>query len=114
QSHAAHCDPPSRHGARKPRMRQLLGVVLMLLTAALASQAAASDLEFRAPASADDAKAALQDLAGRLVQFYQNADPDRYLANLSALQMVAGNYDAADESRRSLREHRRRAGGPPA
>jgi putative CocE/NonD family hydrolase len=92
-------------------MRVLLGVVLILLSAAVAYQAAASDLEFRAPASADDAKGALQDLAGRLVPVYQDPDPDRYLANLSALQMVAGNYDAADESRRSLRERRRRPGG---
>jgi predicted acyl esterase len=89
-------------------MRALLGLVLILLGAAIALPAAASDMDFRAPASADEAKAALQDLAGRMVPVYQDPDPDRYLANLSALQMVAGNYAAADESRRSLRERRRR------
>ena len=95
-------------------MRALLGVVVIFLAAAAASRALASDLEFRSPASADDAKSALQDLAGRLVPVYQDPDPDRYLANLSALQMIAGNYAAADESRRTLREHRRRPGGAPA
>jgi len=50
-------------------------------------------------------------LAARLVPVYQDPDPDRYLANLSALQMVAGNYSAADESRQSLRERRRRTNG---
>src|ERR1700722_1353262 len=94
-------------------MRALLGVLLMLLSAPIAYRAAASDLDFRAPASADDAKAALQDLAGRLVPVYQDPDPDRYLANLSALQMVMGNYDAADESRRSLHDRRRRPASPP-
>ena len=95
-------------------MRALLGVLLIALSAAIAYPAAASDLDFRSPASADNAKAALQDLAGRLVPVYQDPDPDRYLANLSALQMVAGNYSAADESRRSLRERRRRSGSPMA
>ena len=37
----------------------------------------------------------MRDLAGRLVPVYQEPDPDRYLANLSALQMVGGNYTAA-------------------
>jgi predicted acyl esterase len=91
-------------------MKVLFGVLLVLFSAAIAYPALASDLEFRAPASADDAKAALQDLAGRLVPVYQDPDPDRYLANLSALQMVAGNYAAADESRHTLREHKRRPG----
>jgi len=95
-------------------MRALLRVVLMLLGAALASAAAASDLEFRAPASSENARSALEDLAGRLVPVYQDPDPDRYLANLSALQMVAGNYAAANESRRSLYERRRKSAGPAA
>jgi putative CocE/NonD family hydrolase len=95
-------------------MRALLCLIWMLLGAALASAAAASDLDFRAPASPGDAASnALRDLAGRLVPVYQDSDPDRYLANLSALQMVAGNYAAADESRRSLRDLRRRSGSRP-
>jgi uncharacterized protein len=65
--------------------------------------------EFHAPASVDDvaAAAAMRDLAARLVPVYQDPDPDRYLANLSALQLVAGNYSAADESRQTLRDRRR-------
>jgi hypothetical protein len=91
--------------------RRWIGI---LLAAALASTAMASDLEFRAPnAPGDAAAAALRDLAGRLVPVYQDPDPDRYLANLSALQMVAGNFPAADESRRTLRERRRRPGIKP-
>jgi len=64
----------------------------------------------------DDAAAgtAMRDLAARLVPVYQDPDPDRYLANLSALQLVAGNYSAAHESRQTLRDRRRRldAGRP--
>jgi putative CocE/NonD family hydrolase len=64
----------------------------------------------------DDAAAgaAMRDLAARLVPVYQDPDPDRYLANLSALQLVAGNYSAAYESRQTLRDRRRRldAGRP--
>jgi putative CocE/NonD family hydrolase len=94
------------------RVRALLRAISILaavvLAAAAAASASASDLDFRAPASPDEAKAALRDLAGRLVPVYQDPDPDRYLANLSALQMVAGNFAAADESRHSLRDRRRR------
>ncbi len=73
--------------------------------------AAAPDLEFHSPASANDAAAAatMRDLAVRLVPVYQDTDPDRYLANLSALQMAADNYTAADMSRKSLRDRRHRA-----
>ena len=93
-------------------MKALLCMMWMLMGAAFASAAGASDLDFRAPASPGDAATnALRDLADRLVPVYQDSDPDRYLANLSALQMVAGNYAAADESRSSLRDLRRRSGG---
>jgi putative CocE/NonD family hydrolase len=72
--------------------------------------------EFHTPASVDDpaAAAAMRDLAARLVPVYQDPDPDRYLANLSALQLVAGNYSAAYESRQTLRDRRQRldAGRP--
>ena len=86
--------------------------VLMLLLAAMAqSPAAASEFEFHAPAAALDptTPATIRDLAERLLPVYQEPDPDRYLANLSALQMVTGNYAAADVSRQSLRERRRRS-----
>src|SRR5260370_34322327 len=72
--------------------------------------------DFHTPAYTDDpvAAAAMRDLAARLVPVYQDPDPDRYLASLSALQLVAGNYSAAYESRQTLRDRRRRldAGRP--
>ncbi|HME38064.1 MAG TPA: CocE/NonD family hydrolase [Steroidobacteraceae bacterium] len=89
--------------------RAPLLVILLLLGSH--SWAAAPDLEFRPPPAPGDAAtpAAMRDLAERLLPVYQEPDPDRYLANLSALQMVTGNYAAADASRRALRERRRRA-----
>ena len=71
----------------------------------------AQELEFHAPASASDPDIprVMRDLAERLLPVYQESDPDRYLANLSALQMAAEDYVAADASRKSLRERRRRA-----
>lgn len=78
--------------------------------------AAAPDLEFHAPQAANDAKtsAAMRDLAQRMLPVYQDTDPDRYLENLSALQLVAGGYSAADVSRQALRIRRRpvRVGQP--
>jgi len=74
--------------------------------------------EFRiSPACIDGRRYDTGDHAGfgeRLLPVYQEADPARYLANLSALQMVAGNYVAAYTSRLSLRDRRRRldAGRP--
>ena len=87
----------------------LLGWLFM---AAAISWAAPPGLEFHAPAADADAAttaSAMRDLAARLLPIYQEADPDRYLANLSALQLVAGNAAAADVSRRSLRNRRQRA-----
>jgi putative CocE/NonD family hydrolase len=90
--------------------------VLPLLTALVLSFAGepwsvAQDLEFQAPPSASDAATprVMRDLAERLLPVYQEPDQDRYLANLSALQMVAGDYVAADATRESLRERRKRA-----
>jgi uncharacterized protein len=95
-------------------MKNFLFVFLLL--AASRTWAAAPDLEFHAPASAGDAAtpATMRDLAERILPVYQEADPDRYLANLSALQMVTGNFAAADVSRQSRRDRRRRldAGRP--
>ena len=64
---------------------------------------------FEPPHPTSDAglPAAIQDLAVRVLPVYQDPDPDRYLANLSALQVAAGNYSAADLSRQSLRDRRR-------
>jgi uncharacterized protein len=94
-----------------------LFLVLLVCIGVSPTRAAASEFGFHSPSSADDpaAAAAMRDLAGRLVPVYQDPDPDRYLANLSALQMVAGNYAAAEVSRQSLSVRRRRAAaGPPS
>jgi uncharacterized protein len=69
----------------------------------------AQNFDFRAPASPSDAAAAIGDLASRLIPVYQDADPERYLANLSALQLAVGDYAAADISRQSLRDRRRKS-----
>ena len=52
--------------------------------------AAAQDFGFEPPADATDPAlpAALSDLAERVLPAYQEDDPDRYLSNLAALQMV--------------------------
>ncbi len=96
--------------------RALLWLIAWLFMAASPSWASAPELEFHSPASADDAAAAatMRDLATRLLPIYQEPDPDRYLANLSALQMVSGNFAAADVSRQSLRNRRRSNARRPA
>jgi hypothetical protein len=73
------------------------------------SWAAAQDLEFHPPAAAGDptAPAIMRDLAERILPVYQETDTSRYLTNLSALQLVDGNYAAAYTTRQSLRERRR-------
>jgi putative CocE/NonD family hydrolase len=83
----------------------------LLLVAGSPAPAEASELEFHAPQAANDAKtpALFRDLAERLLPVYQDPDPDRYLANLSALQLIAGSYAAADVSRQALRIRRRPA-----
>jgi putative CocE/NonD family hydrolase len=72
---------------------------------------AATNFDYRAPASTHDATAAasISDLASRLIPVYQDKDPERYLANLSALQMAVGDYAAADISRQTLRDRRRKS-----
>ena len=81
------------------------------LVGASLAWASAPELDFRPPSSVSDpgTPAVMRDLAERLLPVYQDLDSDRYLANLSALQLVAGNYAAASESRQALRERRRRA-----
>lgn len=94
-----------------------LRLTALLLCFAAPRWSVAQDLEFQAPAAAGDADTPriMRDLAERLLPVYQEADQDRYLANLSALQMAAGDYVAADATRESLRERRRRAdSGRPA
>lgn len=92
--------------------RRLVSVLLIaLLEWTVPRVCGAQSFDFHAPPSATDAKtpAVMRDLAERLLPVYQEADPDRYLANLSVLQLTAGDYSAAVESRENLRERRRRA-----
>ncbi len=85
--------------------------LLLLLSLAVSPAWAAPEFDFRAPAAATDPKAGaiMSDLAARLIPVYQDPDPERYLANLSALQMAVGDYAAADISRQSLRDRRRKS-----
>jgi len=84
---------------------------LLLLWFFALSPAWAAEFDFRPPATPSDPKtgAIMSDLAARLIPVYQDPDPERYLANLSALQMAHGDYAAADISRQSLRERRRKS-----
>lgn len=87
------------------------GILLLLSFLAVSPVQAAQEFGFRPPATATDPKAGaiISDLAARLIPVYQDPDPERYLANLSALQMAVGDYAAADISRQSLRERRRKS-----
>src|SRR5580698_1568936 len=90
-------------------MRALQSLCFLLLLVVFQPWAAAQDFDFHPPASAADpgVAAIMRDLAERMLPVYQEDNPERYLANLSALQLVAGNYTAAYESRQSLRDRRR-------
>jgi uncharacterized protein len=97
---------------RRTARLQLIDALRALAALALiaASPAwGAQDFYFRAPGSTADAAAVISDLASRLIPVYQDPDPERYLANLSALQLAVGDYVAADISRQSLRERRRKS-----
>jgi uncharacterized protein len=84
-------------------------LILLLFMMVSQAWADAPDIEFRPPTMAEDPGTTMimRDLAARLVPVYQESDADRYLANLSVLQMAALDYTAADGSRLSLRERRR-------
>ena len=86
-------------------------VALCFLCVMGPSRANAQNFDFQAPPTATDPTlpAVMRDLAERLLPVYQDPDSDRYLANLSALQLVAGSYSAADVTRQSLRDRHRRA-----
>jgi uncharacterized protein len=92
-------------------------LLLMLAIVIAPSFAFAQDFDFRPPASVTDPAlpAAMKDLAQRILPVYQENDQDRYLSNLSALQMVAGDPVSAYASRQSLVQRRRNANtGRPA
>lgn len=89
--------------------RRTLSLGLALLCGlTLSAGARALQFDFQAPTTATDAATPdlLRDLAERLIPVYQDSDPDRYLATLSALQAVAGNPTAANASRQTLHERR--------
>jgi uncharacterized protein len=94
-------------------MLKWLYVLWMLSAASVA--VAAEDLEFIAPASAEGAvtQAAMRSLAVRALPVYQFPDRAQFLTNLSALQMVAGEYVAANATRQSLEEVRAGGKSPP-
>ncbi len=94
-------------------MRRTLHLSLVggLAAALWPAWACALHFDFRPPASVSDpaAPAIMRDLAERVIPVYQDPDADRYLANLAALQIVAGDYATAYASRQSLQERRRKA-----
>jgi putative CocE/NonD family hydrolase len=85
----------------------LTGIALLLWL----SPAQAQELDFHAPASTSDPAltAVMRDLAVRVLPVYQESDANKYLANLSALQFVAGSFDSAWNTRESLLDRRRAA-----
>ena len=85
-------------------MRLVMGMVLLLMSRLVTAQ----EFEFIAPQSAAgaDTPPAMRDLAVRILPVYEDKDTERYLANVAALQLVAGNNTAAHDSRQSLRERR--------
>ncbi|MGH8219422.1 MAG: CocE/NonD family hydrolase [Steroidobacteraceae bacterium] len=91
-------------------------IAWVLLCCVAAPVLAAEDLDFRAPAAPDGplTAAALRSLAVRALPVYKNPDRTQFLANLSALQMVAGDYVAANATRESLDALRRRTNSGPA
>jgi putative CocE/NonD family hydrolase len=98
-------------GSRAGGRRRFPGLCLWVALALAPSLLLAEDFDLRVPASATDASvpALMRDLAVRALPVYHDADRERYLANLSALQLAAGDYAAADASRQSLRDRRRSA-----
>ena len=86
-------------------------LLLLLVCLAGAPLALAQNFDFKPPASANDPTVpkVMRDLAERILPVYQENDQDRYLHNLSGLQLVAGNYTAAWQTRQQLRDRRRNA-----
>ena len=88
--------------------RLTLGVVLLALLVWL-KPVFAQEVDFHAPVSTSDPQlaATMRDLAVRILPVYQESDANRYLNNLSALQLVAGSIDSAWNTRQSLLDRRR-------
>jgi putative CocE/NonD family hydrolase len=103
----------TRANNRRAQCRILLHSAFCAL-ALLGSAALAQEFDFRAPATTTDAgiPAAIRDLALRMLPVYQDQNAERYLTNTSALQLVAGNYSAAEATRQTLSDRRRAARRP--
>ena len=86
----------------------LLALVAVLLAPlfAPAHAAAAQEFQFRPPSSLDEAATTqlMRDLAVRVLPVYSDSDRIRYLTNLSALQLIAEDYAAANATRLILRD----------
>ncbi|HET8697944.1 MAG TPA: CocE/NonD family hydrolase [Gammaproteobacteria bacterium] len=98
-------------------MKAAARILLAIALAARCALAAAQDFDFEAPASATDPALpdAMRDLAERIVPVYQDDDSDRFLSNLAALQMTAGDPAAAQATRESLEKRLENENrGPPA
>jgi putative CocE/NonD family hydrolase len=87
-------------------MRRSLCIAAVIVF--LPALAAAQNFSFRAPASPSDPKTAalMKDLAARIIPVYHDADRERFLENLSALQLAAGTYQSAYSARLALRQLR--------
>jgi putative CocE/NonD family hydrolase len=106
---------PRRRAAHRPRVKGVAriaaGGLLFVALAFAHFPACAQEFEFHPPVSAADpaTPAIMRDLAVRILPVYQENDTERYLENLSALQLTSGDYAAAYASQQSLRERRQNA-----
>jgi putative CocE/NonD family hydrolase len=100
-----------RAHAAKTFVRVAKSLVCVVSLTLASSWSYAQELEFHPPANVGDAAtpAVMRDLAERVLPVYQEDDPERYLANLSALQLASGDYAAAYSTQQSLRERRQNA-----
>ncbi len=94
-----------------PLSRSLVQTIFFLCAVMLSPWSAAQDLDFHPPATVADATtpAVMRDLAERVLPVYQESDPERYLRNVAAIQLVAGHYATAYATRQALGERRRAA-----
>jgi uncharacterized protein len=95
-----------------PKLQAALRVLVLLLAAKGCWGAQNFDLHLPASPADPSTAAVMRDLAERVLPVYEESEHQRYLATLSALQLVNGNYQAANATRRELREIRR--GADPA
>ena len=106
-AHLVKAPSGSPSGLRRVALPLALLCGMLLLWPALKPAAAAEQqFQFRSPTVLSDAAttAAMRDLALRVLPVYQELDRNRYLATLSALQMVESDYGAAYGARVALRQ----------